>query len=80
MSASCLHEGNIAEMIKDLGWGFPQPHWEKYHFSTKAGPNGLASISCFHDLETLSTEQLTSLKILGGEGFKLAIEKLQLFN
>jgi len=69
--------GEAAGIVKDLGWTFNQPTWDQPHVSSKAGPNGLATISCFHDLDALPEGLISDLHIVGGSAFAKYIDEMR---
>nr|UJQ92501.1 MAG: putative RNA-dependent RNA polymerase [Mitoviridae sp.] len=48
--------------------------WKKYHFTTKAGPNGHALWTSLSDLASLPETLLESLKVVGGVKFSSTVE------
>jgi len=76
-TGSNFFECELFNCVKELGWSIKQPYWDHPHLSTKAGPNGVATISCFHDLVLLSEASLKDLYILGGEDFKFYINEMK---
>jgi hypothetical protein len=76
-TASSFLEGEMATVIEELGWHFTAPHWISPHVSSKAGPNGLASISCFHDMDAIPQKLEDDLHIVGGTLFTEYYNKMK---
>jgi hypothetical protein len=55
-------ESFIKANIKRVVW--TSPVWGEFHLSTKAGPNGLATLNCINDLHALSDEMKEDLSVL----------------
>lgn len=51
--------------------------WERYHLSTKSGPNGQALSSAIADLESLPVDLLESIKEVGGAALAKNIDILK---
>lgn len=66
--------GELAGIVKELGWSVTQPVWEECHITTKAGPNAQALISSIEDAHLLSDKQISDLQVVGGEALVRAIE------
>jgi hypothetical protein len=66
---SSFLEAEVTAVVKDLGWKLPQPHWVDPHLSTKAGPNGIATLSSIEDRHAIPDGLGQDLSILGGSNF-----------
>lgn len=53
------------------------PTWGGFHLSTKAGPNGVATLSCIKDLHALTEEMREDLSTLTGGDIDEFIEALE---
>jgi len=51
-------------------------NWRRFHFTTKAGPNGHALHNSIVDLYLLPESLIQSIKVVGGEKLTLLIERL----
>lgn len=52
------------------------PRWVEYHFTLKAGPNGIGILNSLGDLASLSPRLLESIWTLGGEHLRQKMERL----
>lgn len=57
----------------------PSVYWNRFHFSTKSGPNGHAVWSAFADYMAMPLSLRESVKILGGKKLKSRMEILGVF-
>lgn len=67
----------------ELGFGRPsrsrdseRSPWNRFHLSTKGGPNGVAMWSALSDLASLPAGLMASIGFLGGEDLRLKMEVL----
>lgn len=51
--------------------------WTKYHFTTKAGPNGPAMATCLHDWRALTPNMKADICTLGGPELTREIQRFQ---
>jgi len=69
----------IEDFIKSnhnrISWN--PPVWKEFHLSTKAGPNGVATLSCIKDLHALTEEMIEDLSTLTGGEIDEYIEALR---
>jgi len=72
-----FYHKEVKAVMKDQGWKIPHPKWDKYHLTTKSGPNGLAMISSLVDLSLLSERQIDLIKIVAGSDLVSKIEHLK---
>jgi len=57
----------LVAIVKGLGWRVETPAWERPHVTTKSGPNAQALVGSIEDAFLLSDEQISNLRICGGE-------------
>jgi hypothetical protein len=62
-SVSDITDSEVRSFWLSLGKPKLPYHWLKYHWSTKAGPNGPALQGALHDLECLPDSLIESLKV-----------------
>lgn len=77
---SSFLEAEVTKTVSDLGWKIPIPHWVSPHLSTKAGPNGLATVSSLEDLAGIPEGLENDLSILGGSDFRDYIQLLRKYS
>ena len=63
--------------VADLGLSLPRPVWSECHASTKAGPNAQALVGSIEDAHLLTDEQISDLRVLGGDGIIQLIEAIR---
>jgi len=68
----------LASVVKELGWVFDQPQWDRPHLSVKAGPNGLATMTCFYDIAEIPDGLESDIKLLGGDLFGSYFNKMKM--
>jgi hypothetical protein len=66
---SSFLEAEVTAVVQDLGWEIPQPHWVDPHLSTKAGPNGIATLSSIEDRHAIPDGLGQDLSTIGGSNF-----------
>jgi hypothetical protein len=68
---------DVVGIVTELGWKVEVPEWERPHVTTKSGPNAQALIGSIEDAFLLSDEQISNLRICGGETLIQAIETVK---
>jgi len=66
--------------VRSLGWAITLPEWEGCHLTTKAGPNAQALVGSIEDAALLTEEQISNLRILGGDALIRSIETSKLLS
>lgn len=64
----------LASVVKDNGWSINHPEWDGCHTTTKAGPNAQALISSVEDAHLLTEQQISDLRVCGGDELVRTIE------
>lgn len=67
-------QDDVKAIMTRKGWRLSRPIWDRYHLSTRAGPNCQAMVGAALEASLLSQETLTYIKILGGEELIKKIE------
>jgi hypothetical protein len=68
---------DLISTVADLGWKLSRPIWAECHASTKAGPNAQALVGSIEDAHLLTDEQISYLRVLGGDGIIQLIETIR---
>lgn len=71
-----ISDEEILSVAKELKIGRFNWKWEKFHQTTKSGPNGQALSTSLCDLKSLPQVLLDSLKLIGGKEFRVKRDKL----
>lgn len=67
--------GSIPGFVKYHKFSAIDTEWDKFHFTTKAGPNGPALATCLHDWRALTPSMKACMSTIGGSELKFWIDR-----